>query len=189
MGRYDGVAAWAPEDIDTGFIGMKDETARQVVKFGIAGAGTLEQTETFAKMAQSNTIKIRKILGKAFEVTAIIPPDEECRQLYKEHSTNFRPVGKVFAKPWTPPLQPEEDLTPQEKLAAQSTPEKAEPEQQYECFIEQQTQQHLFVGMKVEATIRQLNCAGIMFIDQVVAAYCSYVSSSKNVSDGRYAND
>jgi Argonaute siRNA chaperone (ARC) complex subunit Arb1 len=182
--RYDGQTSWTEDE--GGFVGQTDDQARQIVKFGVACAGSEEQYQLWYKKAMANEIKVtqvRKVVG--LEITHITPPDDETRDFYKQKTKDFRPVGKLYTKGWKNPSAPPDDLTPEEQLLRKETPSKIQlvtettnqvreaEEGEYEFFVEEAVLQHLFVGMKFEATVRTLNC-GICFIDEVFNAYLSF---------------
>ena len=182
-GMYDGLTSWMPKDSDyRGFVGMTDDIAREVQKFAIAGAATEEVYQAWYGMAMENSIRVidvRRAVG--FEIIAIDQVDSDTKHFYKEQSTEYRPVGKIRAKPWTNPDAPPEDLTAEEKELLRekndareaSSSKSDEMESTYEFFIEEVILQHLFIGMKLEATIRKLNC-GVWFFDEFLHAFCSF---------------
>lgn len=177
---YDGTMTWMPEESGVkGFVGMTADIAREVVKFAIAGAASEEVYQAWYKMATEDTIEAVEVHQAAgFEITAIDKVDEETKAFYKDQSSEYRPVGKIRAKPWKNPEGPPEDLTAEEKEALHRDASNNKPggisaEPIYEFFIEEVVLQHLFVGMKIEATIHKLNC-GIWFFDDVLRAFCSF---------------
>jgi hypothetical protein len=177
---YDGTMTWMPEESGVkGFVGMTADIAREVVKFAIAGAASEEVYQAWYKMATEDTIKAVEVHQAAgFEITAIDKVDEETKAFYKDQSSEYRPVGKIRAKPWKNLEGPPEDLTAEEREAllrdaSNSKPGGISAEPIYEFFIEEVVLQHLFVGMKIEATIHKLNC-GIWFFDDVLRAFCSF---------------
>jgi Argonaute siRNA chaperone (ARC) complex subunit Arb1 len=182
--RYDGQTSWTEEG--GGFVGQTDEQARQIVKFAVACAGSEEQYQLWYEKAMVNDIKVTKARkGVGLAITEIIMPDNETRDFYKEKTKEFRPVGKIYTKGWRNPSGPVDDLTPEEQaLRTKATGDttsaaggfhqvREAEEDEYEFFIEEAVLQHLFAGMKLEATVRTLNC-GICFIDEVFNAYCSF---------------
>jgi Argonaute siRNA chaperone (ARC) complex subunit Arb1 len=177
---YDGTMTWMPEESGLkGFVGMTGDVAREVVKFAVAGVASEEVYQAWYKMATEDTIETVEVHQEAgFEITAIDKVDEETRAFYREQSAEYRPVGKIRTKPWTNPEGPPEDLTVEEKEASQRETSNDEfsgksTEPVYEFFIEEAVLQYLFVGMKIEATIRKLNC-GVWFFDEVLRAFCSF---------------
>lgn len=183
---YDGTMTWMPDESGfKGFVGMDCDVAREVVKFAVAGAAREEVYQAWYEMATEDTIETVEVHEAAgFEITAIDKVDEETKAFYREQSTEYRPVGKIRAKPWTNPEGPPEDLTLEEKEALQKETRNKKSggssgdngnstKPIYEFFIEEVVLQHLFVGMKIQATIRKLNC-GVWFFDEVLRAFCSF---------------
>jgi hypothetical protein len=183
---YDAETSWTA-DAEWEFIGQTDDQARQIVKFAIACAGSEEQYQLWYDKAMKNELKVTKTRRDVgLEITEIILPDEETRTFYRERTRDFRPVGKIRTVGWENPSARPDDLTPEEQAlrksmtASNSTtalvrtcgPRQAE-EGEYEFFIEEAVLQHLFVGMKIEATVSTLNC-GIYFIDQAFRLYLSF---------------
>jgi Argonaute siRNA chaperone (ARC) complex subunit Arb1 len=182
--RYDGYTSWIDEQ--GGFVGQTDEQARQIVKFAVACAGSEEQYQLWYEKAMANEIKVTQVKKEiGLEVTEIILPDDETRDFYKQRTKDFRPVGKIHTKGWKNPSAPPDDLTPEEQALRKRDSSVANPvsganhqdreaeEDEYEFFVEEAVLQHLFVGMKLEATVRTLNC-GIYFIDEVFDVYLSF---------------
>jgi Argonaute siRNA chaperone (ARC) complex subunit Arb1 len=183
---YDGTTTWMPEDSGIkSFVGMTGDIAREVIKFAIAGAASEEVYQAWYKMATEDTIETIEVRQAAgFEIIAIDKVDEDTKAFYREQSTEYRPVGHIRAKSWRNPEGPPEDLTAEEKVALlteagndktgnskANITNSAEPV--YEFFIEEVILQHLFVGMKIEATIHKLNC-GVWFFDEVLRAFCGF---------------
>ncbi|OQV06928.1 hypothetical protein CLAIMM_11433 [Cladophialophora immunda] len=156
---YDGETWWGNPDTEGPvFVGLKPEEAQQIVRFGDHTPVMLDVVSTQERAG--------------FEVIRIEPPTRECKKIYTTHSEHFRPVGRVYAKPWKNPDAAPEDLTPSEQ-AASSTSSSRDAETEYVFFIESILQTCLRVGTKVEATIRTLGC-GIMFFDQVLNVYPTF---------------
>ena len=182
---YDGVTSWMPEESgQKEFVGMTKEIARDVARFAIAGAASEEVYQAWCKLAMEDAFEVTDVRNAVgFEIIAIDPVNQETKEFYKQHSTDYRPVGKIRAKPWTNPDGPPEDLTTEEREALKAQTENGEPGIRnadstdaaniYEFFIEEVVMQHLFVGMKIEATVRKLNC-GIWFFDEILRAFCSF---------------
>lgn len=182
--RYDGITSWT--DDEGGFIGQTDDEARQIVKFAVACAGSEEQYQLWYEKAMADELKVTKVRREiGLEITEIIMPDDETRDFYKQRTKDFRPVGKIRTKGWKNPAAPPEDLTPAEQallkevsstvnvgVTSNSQYRPAE-EDEYEFFVEEAALQYLFDGMKLEATVRTLNC-GIYFLDEVFNVYLSF---------------
>lgn len=183
--RYDGKTSWIEDE--GGFVGQTDDQARQIVKFAVACGGSEEQYQLWYEKAMANELKVTKVRKEiGLEITEIIMPVDETRDFYKQRTKDFRPIGKIHTKGWKNPAAPPDDLTPVEqalrkKASLQEKPaagrndcqEREADEDEYEFFIEEAVLQHLFAGMKLEATVRTLNC-GIWFIDEVFSTYVSF---------------
>ena len=189
---YDGKTSWREDE--GGFVGQTDDQARQIVKFAVACAGSEEQYQLWYDKALANEIKVTKVRKEVgMEITQIILPDEEMRNFYRERTKEFRPVGKIYTKAWRNPAAPPEDLTPEEHASRKKrslgedqgtkrgNQDRRAEEDEYEFFIEEVVLQHLLVGMKIEATVRTLNC-GIYFLDEVFNVYVSFDTFLPNES-------
>ena len=182
--HYDGKTSWMPEDAGVAsFIGMTPDIAREVVKFAIAGAASEDVYQAWYKGAVADNLKVVEVReGVGFEVTAIEQVDEETKTFYKEQSSEYGPVGRIRAKPWTNPDAPPEDLTKEEREALAASGNgggDGDDETVYEFFIEEVVLQHLFVGMKMEATARRLSC-GIWFFDEFLRCFVGFDTFLKN---------
>ncbi len=182
--RYDGLTSWTEDE--GGFVGQTDDQARQIVKFAVACAGSEQQYQLWYEKAMANEIKVTKVKTEVgLEVREIIQPDDETRDFYKQRTKDFRPIGKIYTRGWKNPSAPPDDLTLEEQALHKMASSEDKPgsggshqdreaeEDEYEFFVEEAVLQHLFVGMKFEATVRTLNC-GIYFIDEVFNAYVSF---------------
>ena len=162
---------------------MTPDIAREVVKFAIAGAASEDVYQAWYEGAVADNLKVVEVReGVGFEVTAIEQVDEETRTFYKEQSSEYGPVGRIRAKPWTNPDAPPEDLTKEEREALAASGNgggDGDDETVYEFFIEEVVLQHLFVGMKMEATARRLSC-GIWFFDEFLRCFVGFDTFLKN---------
>ena len=176
--NYDGATDWGPaQEGKATFVGMTPSVADQVLKFGVAGAATEDVYQTFqacdqAKKFEDRVQVVETKSNAGFEIISIISPTKDCIKLYKSQSQDFRPVGRVYARPWKNPDAPPEDLTKKEKeaLTLGSTPN---PDEEYVFFIESVILNNIHIGFRVEATIHKLNC-GIWFFDDVINVYPSF---------------
>lgn len=180
--NYDGDTWWGPEQVtDSVFVGIKPEEANQILHFGVAGAATEEVFAFYLEAINGGkTLEIVSVEEHAgLEITRVEPPTSECKELYTHHSNHFRPVGRVYAKPWKNPDAPPEDLTDEEKRQElengieDKKNDNNKKEKEYLFFIESIIQEDLRVGMKLEATVRTLNC-GLMFFDEFLNLYPSF---------------
>lgn len=175
FGAYNGDQEWIGT---VEHAGMPEMTARKVVKFGLAGAGTHEQALRFRDLANASELKAKLVHGDGFEVLSITIPSDEIKDFYHEHAPDLKPLGQIRVRAWRNPELPDEDLPPGEEpkyLARDGAGNPAE----YEFFLEEQYLKHYFVGMKVDAHIRELNC-GIHYFDTVLAVYCAFHTNLPN---------
>ena len=183
--KYDGIASWGPdpdEAEELSFVGFTKEVAVNVFGVALATVATEEQYQAYVdgptKAQEFEVVEVKERAG--FEITDITPVTEAHRKFYKENTKDFRPVGIVHARPWrNKATEGMKDLTPAER--AEEEKAEADPLDQpswtatetYTLFIEQSIIQYLFVGMKLEATLRKLRC-GIWFMDDFLQAFCSF---------------
>ncbi|KAK5049102.1 hypothetical protein LTR84_005525 [Exophiala bonariae] len=179
--EYDGETWWGdPNNTEAHFVGLKPEEASQILQFGIAGAAT-EQVYTFYLdvMKGSKNLEVVSVENYVgLEITRVEPPTAECKEIYTANSAHFRPVGRVYAKAWKNPEAPPEDLTAEEHEQARREADKPttgqeEKDDEYLFFIESIIQEDLRVGMKLEATVRTLNC-GLMYFDHFLTLYPTF---------------
>lgn len=183
--HYDGLTVWETEPDPTNravFVGMKPEEAQQIMSFGVAGAADEAVYQAYLDAVRTDTpiavTEAEEVAG--FEITGIDPPTQDCKAIYTSAASNFRPVGRVYAKAWTNPDSQAEDLTEEEKRAlsgssqttATATATRAKPKE-YVFLLEELLQTYLRVGTKIEATVYTLSC-GITFFDNVVNVFPSF---------------
>ena len=175
-----------PEDKSSTFIGLSTEEALDILRFGVAGAGTQEVYMKYAQMMEEGQeiVVDRVIKDQGFEIVNITNPSADCKDLYKNNSQKYRPVGRVIAKSWTNPVAPPEDLTIEEK---QNQKPRKESSDEYVFFVEEIILQNLSVGQRIEAAILELNC-GIYFFDSFLRIYADFDLWLMNemVEDYRY---
>ncbi|KIV93577.1 hypothetical protein PV10_04781 [Exophiala mesophila] len=177
----DGEAWWGPDEAaakEAGYVGMKPDEARQILHFGVSGAADEEVFAHYlAAVNGSKSLEVVSVTAHTgFEITRIEYPSAECKAIYTTHSTHFRPVGRVFAKPWADPEAPPEDLTAAEREELENRPidpDVSDNEQEYLFFVESILQGYLRIGTKIQATVHTLNC-GIMFFDACLAIFPSF---------------
>ncbi|PWY84887.1 hypothetical protein BO70DRAFT_334877 [Aspergillus heteromorphus CBS 117.55] len=145
---------------------MTNEVARKVVKFALAGAGSDTQARQFQEMANQHSLKATRVedIG-GFEITAVHPPDAVDCEFYKRNAPDLVPVGRLLAKSYRDPGQPEFDLSPEESLAGQ-------PVLEFQFFLEGSLLQYCYPGMKVISPVWRMN-AGFDYFEDVFRVYGS----------------
>lgn len=174
---YTGDQEWLKDG--DGVAGMPDDTARKVVKFALAGAGSYEQAVRFRELANANALDAQCVDENGFEVLAITPPTYEVKDFYHQHARDLKPVGKIRARAWREPGLPDEDVAPGEVPSSMKNGGNGQGVAEYEFFVEESLLEMYFVGMKVDAFIWLLNC-GMHYFDKVVGVYCSFYTVLPN---------
>ena len=153
---------------------MTDDAARKVMKFALAGAGSYEQAMRFRELANRDELEATRHDQGGFEITEIIPSDDGLRDFYHNQAPDLEPVGKIKAKPWVDPALGRVDLPPNhDEESDDDVPD------EYEFFLEESLLKMCFVGMKIDATIWELNC-GVQYFDKIMSVYCSFYTTLPN---------
>ncbi|RMZ75243.1 hypothetical protein DV738_g5575, partial [Chaetothyriales sp. CBS 135597] len=176
--NYDGESDWTPGGSGLTFVGMKRDTAEAVLKFGIAGAAPEHVYQAFQAHDQADRFEDRVQVvetrsGAGFEITELVPPTKQCIQMYKKHSKDFVPVGRLHARRWKNPDLAPDDLTDEEKKALEGNAAAQQPKDDHLFLLESVILNKLRPGFKIEATVSKLNC-GIWFFDEVTNIYPSF---------------
>ncbi|WEW60917.1 hypothetical protein PRK78_006405 [Emydomyces testavorans] len=177
FGAYTGDQEWS-KDMESA--GMSETTARKVVRFGLAGAGTHEQAVRFCTLANENKLTAKLVHEDGFEILAITPASPEIKDFYHTHAPDLKPLGKLRARAWRNPELPGADL-PRGESPKYVTQDRAGNPAEYEFFVEDKFLQFYFVGMKIDAHVRELNC-GVHYFDTVLAMYCAFHTVLPNES-------
>ncbi|RDH31847.1 Argonaute complex, subunit Arb1 [Aspergillus welwitschiae] len=144
---------------------LTTEIARKIVKFALAGAGENRHALRFQELTENKTlcaVRIEDIDG--FEITAVHPPGEVVREFYQTHAPDLVPVGKLLARTYRDPGMPDYDRSPEERVA--------QPERNFELFMEGNLLQYCYPGMKVIAPVWELNC-GFHYFEYAYRTYGS----------------
>lgn len=162
---------------DSSSVQMSNEIARKVVKFALAGAGTDVQARHFQRLSHNGglgAMRVEDIDG--FEVTAVLPPDEDTRAFYDVHARDLHPVGRLLGKAYRDPGKPGVDLSPEEQEEqeeeAWARGGRSGGVPQFEFFLEEELLRFCYPGMKVITAVWELSC-GLHFFDEIFTAYSS----------------
>lgn len=194
-GLFAGDSAWAKETQENIYgdevwgssggagPGMPDSKARLVLAMGIMVNGSQELYEDMIALEGDwhCHLVVAKTKSIGLEITRIEFPEAEARSLYQDDEmrkkVTLQPVGKLFCKEWHAP-----DFFQTWDLAPRSTDGDGQ-EAEYEFWTEENILTTLFVGMKMEATIRRLQLdedTGFWQLDTVSRAYCSFFTYLPN---------
>ncbi|KAF4610359.1 hypothetical protein G7Y89_g15761 [Cudoniella acicularis] len=154
--------------------GMDEAQAKSIFRTGIAFAGT---DELFTE-AMKGEFYIIASNRKYFEIVDIERPSVKLIREYsraKGHHGelgNIKPLGAIRIKSWEGPGLDEEDASDDENPKTE--------EARIESFwLEDDILQLLFVGLKLELLVHELNI-GIKFFDTVLGTYCSFFTYLEN---------
>ncbi|RMY62866.1 hypothetical protein D0863_10808 [Hortaea werneckii] len=181
----------APDDEDGGWImqgdniGLSRKDAKMIFSAGIAAYGTDEQYEKAEVLLKNDVEHVECVTyeGIGLEVTSIELPDKKALELYERlNSTEtdsyqiacIQPMGRLICKPWDVPIAAPTDL-PEQAKAKTSCGETSE------FLIEQEVLPFCFEGMKIDCTVKQLDC-GIKWIDTIDSLFPSFYTWLPNES-------
>ncbi|KAI7186000.1 hypothetical protein KC343_g6116 [Hortaea werneckii] len=181
----------APDDEDGGWImqgdniGLSRKDARMIFSAGIAAYGTEEQYEKAEALLKDDIEHVECVThqGIGLEVTSIEQPDKKAVELYELlNSTEtdsyqiacIQPMGRLLCKPWDVPIAAPTDL-PEHAKAKTSCGETSA------FLIEQEVLPFCFEGMKIDCTVKQLDC-GIKWIDTIDSLFPSFYAWLPNES-------
>lgn len=165
---YIGDQDWAREV--EGYKGMGPKLARQTFKIGFTANASNEMYERYKSQSASRSIGITSAVDTGLEVTELVLANREALKLYdRQVAAGLRALGKMRARTWFHPGDPDDDLTEEEEQAGAMTREVKE----YEFWVEDELLQRCFVGMKLETTVRRLSF-GLDFFDNIAGVYCSF---------------
>lgn len=144
----------------------KQENARNVIKYAVAGATSYEQASSFLELVTQNQLwgkRIHDIDG--FEVLAVIDPDIRVVEFYREYAPLQTPVGTIKAVSFRDPAEPDIDMSPEERLEWDNG---KVPEYEFEFLVDMDLLPLFYQGLKVISGVWQLNC-GLYYFDEVTS--------------------
>jgi hypothetical protein len=177
-GLYAGDQSWVEDMKKAGInmeqMGLRDEEAKIKFATGVAIMGTDEQDARLEKM----DFKVVQWLSTGLEVVEIQLPDNITRAAYVEQSKvtdgklgPLEPLGKLICRTWFSDDCDEWDI-PKDKYP-DGMPHRAAEGHTYEFWVEERLLEECFLGMKMDATIMELE-SGIMILDEVKQIMCSF---------------
>ncbi|KNG89813.1 hypothetical protein ANOM_002861 [Aspergillus nomiae NRRL 13137] len=149
---------------------MRNDVARKVVKFAMAGSGTNAMALRFQTLANQSTLHSTLVPDiHGFEVITVFPPTPEIREFYRKHAPDLNPVGRMVGKAYRDPGKPCYDLSAEERLLWE-TGTASMPDFQF--FLEENLLKLCYPKMKVITPVWELNC-GFNFFEDVHTVYSS----------------
>ena len=189
-GVFGGADEWAAEmDIS---VGMSDEKAAKVIETALKAYGTDGEAELFNGR---KNMRISTTFERPIEVTEMVFSDEKVKQLYANENANrtdkeaLKPLGQLYARTWEKPFAREEDHSDDEGDSPSGTGKVEET--RLELWIEDDLLRTCFVGMKMDALIRELTISRgsgsdaevvrvIPCLDAVYSVFCSFYTALAN---------
>ena len=165
-GRHISTQGWhdatgADEAIVSMLGGLSIADAERIFKTSIAQVGN----DKIWEKVMAEDVRIIKTETRCFEVVGIVRADQKAREA-DDIAGDVKAMGFMVVKPWEGPGIYEEDTTDDEGDTVENGPEE-------KFFIEDETLELVFVGLKMEVVVQELD-VGIKFFDSVNGLYCSF---------------
>lgn len=179
FGGYHFASEWDNPPADGLKSGNKnsDQIARKVVKYAIAGAGSNEQASRFQELVHQNSISTMKVEDiDGFEILEVIQPDDATREFYQQTAQDLVPVGKIRAKSYRDPANPDIDMSPDERAEWDKG---NGPSYDFEFFLEPELLEFCYPGLKVITGIWEINC-GVYYFDEIMSTLPSFYTLIAN---------
>lgn len=184
-GIYLGNKPWAQALLGEGMkieeIGMRDEEAR--IKFG-AGIAVLGSDEHF-DLLEAGGFEVVDKVSACLKVTAIHIPGEDTKANYAElnkdykHKLLLKPLGKLICKRTYTDKGDEWDLPKDTEKYPNGKPRKADDDEEFEFWIEEDILEDCFVGFKMDVNIFMLS-GGLTILDDIKEYMCSFYTWIQN---------
>lgn len=171
QGMYSANQEWMEGSVLDYHSGISPQQARNAFKIGIAANADDELFPRYKQQLQEKTYHIISTEDTGFEVTEIVLANDTVLNLYgQQQCAGLKTIGKMKAKTWFAPHAAEDDLTEQEEAELALKPPKVK---YYEFWLEEEILRKCCVGMKFEATVRQMSF-GLYYFDAINAVHCSF---------------
>ncbi|KAL8867447.1 MAG: hypothetical protein Q9174_005661, partial [Haloplaca sp. 1 TL-2023] len=146
-------------------VGMDTATAQNTFKIGLAAQSSDEMSKIYMEQNSDLGVSVVKVYDIGLEVIEVIPAPDEIRRFYEGHPSakGLKSLGRLKARKWQPPHTLPQDFAENEKEDEAKPLHRTDP---YEFLIEDDILRTCFVGMKFEATVRELSF-GLKFFDAV----------------------
>ena len=151
--------------------GMKPEHALKIFTAAFSNHGTDAQVAKYSAQKARKETKVVREFQTFFEVTGIQFATDEVKQVYEMAVlAGVRPVGKMTARTWHCPADPDEDLTEEEEAELKRN---GRPVETFEFWLEDSVLETLFEGMRIQAQVYELSF-GVYYFDTVTASVCAF---------------
>ncbi|KAL9030217.1 MAG: hypothetical protein Q9196_001633 [Gyalolechia fulgens] len=170
-------AGWA-SDVE-GFAGMSLDLAKQTFRVGMASHVPDEVAKAYMEQTEAMSVTTTKAYNAGLEVTELVPASDEVKEFYERDpaAKGLKPLGRLVAKSWVPPYRLRKDLTEEEEKVAETKP--ASVVETHSFLVEDYILETCFVGMKFDATIREMSF-GLEFFDATHGVFCSFYTLLPN---------
>ncbi|KAL8712945.1 MAG: hypothetical protein Q9220_002803 [cf. Caloplaca sp. 1 TL-2023] len=165
-GTYARRPGWDP-DIES-YAGMSPDVARQTFKIGLATQASDAVAARYKEQSTALNIETLKVHDVGLEITELLPATPAIRKFYNHHpaAKGLKSLGRIRAKTWNAPFTVPQDLTEEERRSKTVM-------ETYEFLVEDYVLEPCFIGMKFQATVREMSF-GLKFFDTVSAVSCSF---------------
>ena len=157
--------------------GISPDLARKVFKIGVAANASDEMFASYKHQLSNKDCRVINVEETGFEVTSIINPSETAINLYgQQENADLKTLGKIEARTWRNPSDPDDDLTEEEEASLKANPPIPKI---YEFWVEEEILKKCEIGMKFEATIQETNF-GLTYLDTISRVHCSFYQITPN---------
>jgi hypothetical protein len=154
--------------------GLTEEEARKIFMGGFAAYGEEATFNSYNQQTKDNKITIVRDFETFFEVAEIFPLTSSIRAMYAHPSmAGFEPVGRFKARTWYLPQGSPEEYIKEEK------PKVLPPIEQFEFLVDMSILDRMFVGLKLQAHVRQTSF-GLWYFESIGSALCSFYTYLPN---------
>ncbi|KAL9597136.1 MAG: hypothetical protein Q9219_005358 [cf. Caloplaca sp. 3 TL-2023] len=161
-----------------GSAGISPEVAMKTFKAGMATHASDDLARTYMEQSKTLDITAVKVYNTGLEVSELVRASKEVKDFYKGHpaAKGLKPLGRLIAKTWELPYKLPRDLTDEERAAEGASAKAVET---HSFLVEDYVLETCFVGMKFEATVREMSF-GLKYFDTVAGVFCSFYTLLPN---------
>ena len=178
-----GNAEWDNAFDSQGTRALRPQLTSKAFKVGLVANADSRTFALYEALSKAGSIQVTSVKELQLVITEIIPSTLEIQTLYhRDIAKGLKPLGILKAKTWHGPCVINDDLTVEEEAEMEGS--ELAPIEIYEFWVEDHVLRNCFIGLKMEATVRELNI-GIKYFDAVSGIYCSFFRVVANeLTDG-----
>lgn len=158
---------------------MTDESARQIMKYGITFGAAYEVYERFKEAldGENGNLSVCQVLDiDGFEIVSVEDPAPHVLVNYEKHAPGHIPLGIIHAKSFKDPGKPDIDLSSQERWDWEHG---KSPNHDFTFLIEVDILKFCYPGQKILTTVWELSC-GLHYFDRMTMIYPEFYESLYN---------